>query len=461
MRLEETPQTTSVASVSTRTAGVVGLAISTAYVAAVLLLMQRTTYDTWGALVIGPALVLLTLPALARQANREADRRLFWLLLLALTLKLIGGFLRAYVASAVYGGVADASGYHGAGARLAERFRVGDFDVEDLGLKGFTDTDFIRIATGALYTLIGSTRLGGFLVFSWLGFWGIFLFYRAFTLAVPEGRRGLYGRLLFFLPSMLFWPSSIGKEAWMVFALGVTAYGGAKILSRSIVRGLPITLIGLGLVSLVRPHIAGLVGVALALGYLFRRPRVELRELAPVAKVLSVAVVALVAAVLVVKAQQFLAGSGIETGEGVGHALLEAEERTAQGGSEFTPTVVKSPIQLPLAVLTVLFRPLLFEAGNFQALVAAAEGTFLLGLAVFRFKWVLAALRSVRRQPYVAFAVAFTAMFVVAYSSIANFGILARQRVQVFPILLVLLCIPPRRQKTTKDRPAAAESLTQ
>jgi hypothetical protein len=44
----------------------------------------------------------------------------------------------------------------------------------------------------------------------------------------------------------------------------------------------------------------------------------------------------------------------------------------------------------------------------------------------------------------VAYAVAFTAMFVVAFSSFANFGLLARERVQLFPLYLVLLSVPPR-----------------
>jgi hypothetical protein len=59
-----------------------------------------------------------------------------------------------------------------------------------------------------------------------------------------------------------------------------------------------------------------------------------------------------------------------------------------------------------------------------------------------------------RRQPYLALALAYAAMFVVAFSSFANFGNLVRQRVQVLPFVVALLCIPPRRKKqahTTVD----------
>jgi hypothetical protein len=36
-------------------------------------------------------------------------------------------------------------------------------------------------------------------------------------------------------------------------------------------------------------------------------------------------------------------------------------------------------------------------------------------------------------------------MFVIAFSSIGNFGILTRQRTQVFPFVLVLLAVPRPR----------------
>jgi hypothetical protein len=48
----------------------------------------------------------------------------------------------------------------------------------------------------------------------------------------------------------------------------------------------------------------------------------------------------------------------------------------------------------------------------------------------------------VRRRPYIAFVLAYVAVFVFAFSSFANFGLLARQRLQVMPIFLVLLSIP-------------------
>ncbi|HUG84242.1 MAG TPA: hypothetical protein VMM13_06735, partial [Euzebya sp.] len=63
----------------------------------------------------------------------------------------------------------------------------------------------------------------------------------------------------------------------------------------------------------------------------------------------------------------------------------------------------------------------------------------------------------ISRQPMLLAAVVFVLAFVVAFSIIGNFGILARQRVQVLPWLLMLLCAyAPGRSETSKpgDSPA-------
>jgi len=424
---------------------VTGLALISAYVVGLFVLMETTPYDVWGALVLAPILIAVTVPALARQAAREGDRTLFRLLLLALFLKLGGTAARHFVAFGLYGGVADAAGYHEWGARLAEQFWRGDFAT---GLPNLSSTHFIRFLTGLVYSVIGPTELGGFLFYSWLGFWGLFLFYRAFVITVPETRARTYARLLFFMPSLLFWPSSIGKEAWMMLTLGLACFGIAKLLRGEVMGGVLPTVLGLWLAAIVRPHVAGMVAVAAAVAVLVRRPSLELRQLAPAVKVVSLAAVLVVASVLVLRTDRFLQGAGIETEGGVTSTLEGVNERTSEGGSEFASSVVDRPMRAPIALVTVLYRPFVFEAHNTQALLSAVEAMVLLTITLLRWRSVAAALRTVRRVPYLAFVLAYSAMFVVGFSSIANFGILARQRVQLYPLFLVLLCLPTPGSRT-------------
>lgn len=414
-----------------------------------LVLLAEGRYETWAAVLLTPLLIALSLPAFARQARREGDRAVFWILTTAVVLKLGGAILRHFMAFDVYEGSADAAGYSGWGERLSESFRAGNFTT---GLESLTGTDFIRFFTGVVYTVIGPGALGGFLIYSWLGFWGLYFFYRGFVVGVPEGRSRSYAKVLFFLPSLLFWPSSIGKEAWMMFSLGIAAFGVARMLSGSFRTGALWGLGGVWLAFLVRPHVGGLMGVALVGAYLVRRQRSQHREMAPVAKGLSLAAALIVAAVLVVQADAFIRQKGIDTSEGVTSTIGEVGERTSQGGSEFAPSIMQSPQRAPIAIATVLFRPLPMEAHNAQAFLASLESVFLLGFCLVRFRWGIAALRSLRDAPYMAFALLYAGLFIFAFSGIANFGLLARERVQLLPLFLVLFCLPPRDEAETPEK---------
>jgi hypothetical protein len=421
---------------------------------AVGLMFAAKTYDAFIATLIGPILVFASLPALSRQASRENDRRLFWLLLIALLVKLtIGGIGQLYAVFEAYQGAADANGYYKVGLGLAQHFQQGDFTT---GLHPLIGTNFIRILTGIVLSVIGPSRTAAFMLFSWLGFWGLFFFYRAYVIAMPDGRSRTYARLVFFLPSLVFWPSAIGKDAWMVAGLGIAAYGSARVLTGHTWRGLAIAGLGFWMGLMVRPHVVAIVGLGLASAALLRRPRWELRELAPVVKVLSFLAVAAVSLWLVSRSNSFLHESGLNPND-VNSSLNNIQSATSIGGSTFVPSILSSPRRAPAAALTVLFRPLFPDARTSQAIIAAIEGTLLLAFTLIRIRWIIAALRSVFRQPFVAMALVHTGLFVAAFSSVANFGLLARQRSSVLPFFLVLLSVPPKRSLfSSRDGPASS-----
>jgi hypothetical protein len=446
------------ASFETRIAmGVGGTLVGATLTSIVLLVIVRAKLNGFLVfLFLAPVLLAASWPAFVRQARRERNGRLATLLLAALALKLVGSMVRYLVAVYVYDGSADAMAYHDYGARLAMNFRAGEFDT---GLSSLSDTNFIRFFTGVLYTVTGPSIHAGFLLYAWLAFWGMFFMYRAFVLAIPDGRKVSYARLLFFLPSMLYWPSSIGKESWMLFGLGLAAFGTARLLTGRAWRGLAVAGAGLYLATLVRPHVAGMAGLGLVVAYLLARPPRRLGAAGPVVKLLALVALVAVAVLLLGKTQSYLLDKGIDPADGVNSVLAESARRTGQGGSSFQATsAVTSPVKLPLALVTILYRPFLFEAHNAQVAVTALESTLLLCLTISRRRSIWQALRHPRRRPYVAFVVVYMAVFVVAFSTIANFGILARERTQLLPFFLVLLAVPVRR-RAQGQRPAPGPSL--
>ena len=197
-----------------------------------------------------------------------------------------------------------------------------------------------------------------------------------------------------------------------------------------------------------------MAALALVVAYLVARPPAA-RALGPVVKLFALVALVAVAGLLLGKTSSYLLEKGIDPQE-VTNVLGESERRTDQGGSTFdAPSAIGSPTaKLPLAIVTVFFRPFPFEANNAQVAVTAL-GTLLLGLLLARRRGVWPTLRHPRRRPYVAFVAVYSLLFVFAFSSIANFGILARERTQVLPFFLVLLAIPALRRG---PGPAAAPS---
>jgi hypothetical protein len=406
------------------------------------------------AIFLIPIMLVASWPAFARQARRERDDRLAQLLLLALALKLLGSLVRYWVALHVYGGNADAVYYHQTGEQLAMRFRSGDFDISPYSLSG---TDFVTVFTGVLYSVTGPSIYAGFLVYSWMAFAGMFYMYRAFVIAVPNGNSRSYAMLLFFLPSMLYWPSSIGKEAWMLFTLGLVAFGVARLLTGRPWRGLLLAGVGVWLGTLVRPHVVGMAALGMVVAYLLARPPRRMGVMGPVVKLMALVVLVVLAVLLLGTTEAYLRQKGIEPQDGVSSVLGETARRTGTGGSNFQVDVRgPSPGQFPIAVVTILFRPFPFEAHNAQAAVTALESFLLLCLTISRRRAVWQAIRHPRRRPYMAFVLVYLALFVFAFSTIANFGILARERTQLLPFFLVLLAIPVTRRTGATHRPAVA-----
>lgn len=415
-----------------------GLIFVTAYTVMVAWTLTWASYQLWIALVVIPILLLASGPMLVRAGRRDPDPRFLKLLVTAFLLKALATVARYLMAFIFYGGVADAAGYDGNGARLAEAYRHGLFGA-DIG-RNFIGTGFIRVLTGVIYSVTGQSVFVAFAVFSWIGFWGLYFLYRAFRVALPDCDARRYALLVLFLPSMLFWPSSLGKEAWMTLGIGLAAYGSALLLSGD--RRWPVPLLlGFTATAMVRPHITAALFVALVGAYLVGRSSRPSTELTPLTRTIATVVLLAGAYLTIHQAANFLGVSDVSANN-VDGAIDDTANRTNKGNSSFQSDKVNSPADFPLATVTVLFRPFPFEASNGQMLLAAAEGSFLIVLFVRSVPRLRTLRHRVRRQPYLLLCLFYSGLFIYAFSNFSNFGILTRERVQVMPFVVVLLALP-------------------
>jgi hypothetical protein len=409
--------------------------------------LARNPYDMWAAFMFAPIFFFVGWAILRRLLPKvETDPWIHRVVIGGLAAKLLGGFSRFY-ANELFLGHGDAENYYFAGSALAAEFRqliFGGPAFQD-ALPNFTGTRFIRLVTAIPYVITGSTHLGGYIIFSFMSFWGLYLFYRAFCIAVPDGLRRRYAVLVFFLPSVVFWPSSIGKEAWMTTMLGIGSYGLARLLAQQRFAYPPI-LVAIAAMGIVRPHVAAIFGVGMGSAFILRRSE---GGGGTTKKIFGLLLFAAVAGILMNQLQAFF---GLESGLDAQQVFDETSRRSGQGGAQFDTAQPTSPAQLPWAIVTVLFRPFLFEAGNLAGLVTALEGTVLLALFLWNLPRLARLPSLMVSRPYVGYAVIYTLVFIFAFSAISNFGILARQRTQLFPIVVVVLSVPIQTSiRTRKD----------
>ena len=229
----------------------------------------------------------------------------------------------------------------------------------------------------------------------------------------------------------------------MMLSLGLCAYGAARILERQ-GWGWICLAAGVGLGYMVRPHVPVVVLAALAVAVVFRRRRSRPPVLGPAGRLLTV--------VVLMAAMAFVLGQALDrllpqseaatTTEAVGELLDRAATGLDEGGSEIDRPSPNNLIEYPGAVFSVLFRPTVLEADTAGNVVAAAETTLVLALCVVSWKRLRNLPAMAFRRPYVLFCIVYTGIFAFAWSSFTNLGALARQRVQVWPFVLLLLAVP-------------------
>lgn len=228
----------------------------------------------------------------------------------------------------------------------------------------------------------------------------------------------------------------------MLFALGLTALGVARLYAGK--RGAyPLIALGVTGLIMVRPHISVLMMLALIAGFLVRRGKSSDALMRGGTKVVGIVVLLVVGTIAVANASAFLGVDSFDT-DTLNQTLSSTTDRTSEAQSSFSVPNAQSPTGFPIAVVTVLFRPFPYEAGGVGGLVASAEGMFLLALCVASWRRLATIPRRLFREPYVMMSVVFTLVFVFAFSNFSNFGILTRERTQVFPFFLVLLCVRAR-----------------
>jgi hypothetical protein len=155
-------------------------------------------------------------------------------------------------------------------------------------------------------------------------------------------------------------------------------------------------------------------------------------------KTLGIPLLLLASVYFVAQASTFLDVRDIEQTQGMMKRLGEVNYQTGGSafGSSFTYRLFAAPF--------LLFRPFPWEVRSLQATVAGIEALSLMIFVWRRRELVRSSLRSCRENAFVLFLWVYILEFSLLFAGVmTNFGLLARQRVMLIPLALMIILSQP------------------
>ena len=306
----------------------------------------------------------------------------------------------------------------------------------------------VRYVVSFLSQGLGLSFLGCSLFFQIFGFIGLLAFDAALREVTWDKSRNirLLASLIVFLPSVSFWSSGLGKDSLSFCAMGLALWAALSLKRRWW-----LLIIAMLIMLLVRPHMAGMLGLGLAGSFVLQRG-------IPLPQRVVLGGIALSAALFLVPLGLNYAGVGEDAGADDVMQYIEGRQgHNLKGGGAVDISSMSPPVQM----FTYLFRPTLIEVRNLFSLAAALDNTILL------FLFIAGGLALVRK-PLPAHLLAHNRMFLWIYSlgawlilamTTANLGIALRQKWMFAPMLIFLLIsVIGRSRLPVEPEPAALEA---
>ena len=372
----------------------------------------------------------------------------------ALALRVIGTLGRYYMVAVLYGGKGDSYMYFDWGRRYSAALWQFDFtpwlDTSNWSGNKWWGTQFVRYLTGVVTSAVGPSFLGGYLVFSLMALLGLVGFGMAFHRAYPDVPAARYLRWIWLFPSLWFWPSAIGKEAVLLMGLGLAMWGFVGRHGR-----INWLLLGAGVffVFAVRVQIAAVLLLALVFAHwLSLGGRWTLGKVTQGVLILGIGLGGMYLAM------QNLGMGGFDA-EGV-QGYLEDNAGRGGVGQEGSGSAVGSGsvglAGIPMALVNILLRPFPWEARNPQLMLTALEIMAFWVIAWFRRRQLWLAIRTWWTDRLLRVAVPFIVVYSITLGMLlANMGLIARQRILLFPFLFLLVEAAPRAARRARATAAA------
>lgn len=354
----------------------------------------------------------IVLSILGFRFARATESRSRMVLFVSLLLAHVGASIAYYVYAQEFGGdvslyYKDPYGLYGHASGLSTIFVV----------------NFVQFLKG----YFGGSFLDYFLLFQAMGFWGILFVLRTFDDIHEELGQPVFKNvyLLLFLPGLHFWTSAIGKDAPIFLAVGMCVWASFRLQSRYLAFG-----IGLAVSLLVRPHIALIALIALAMTVLLAR------KISILSRVALLAIVLVGVSTTAGLVSESFNGLNLSNADSVSEFIETKSSVSEESGGDLSIIGASFPVKL----VSLLFRPFFIDASGLLGYIASLENVVLLvviGNLLWRFGTAIAVARATL---FARFAGFFFLMLTILLAMVNyNVGLGLRQKMMMMPALLVFM----------------------
>jgi hypothetical protein len=319
------------------------------------------------------------------------------------------------------------------------------FDSFNMAEEGFgLSTQFVVWIVQVVKAVIGGTYLDYFLLFQAFGFFGLVVLMRIMEeiFLELEAPQPPFSYALLFLPGLHFWTSSIGKDGLLFTAVCLAIWASMRLSRRFIQFG-----VGILIMVLIRPYIALVAMMALALTFIGnKRIHIVLRVV--------LGGVAVLGAGLAATMVQSTFRVDVTNADSISDFLAQRE--TIVDHVDAGNTAVNAA--LPIRILSLLFRPLFFDAEGWFAYIASLESVVALAAVGYLLIHLRSSVKLARAVPFLRFGMALTIGATLLLGlTYFNVGLGLRQRTMIMPGLLALV-VALRAVRAFRSESQAAEA---
>jgi hypothetical protein len=326
----------------------------------------------------------------------------------------------------------------------------------------FDESNFFPVRIIAVLQLLTfNSYLPCAAIFAAISFTGVWKLYVTFVHMYPD----LYKKFaiaFLFMPSVIFWGSGVLKDSICIGGLGWLFYGSYQlfILRRKPLTSTIIVLLSGSLLLTVKIYIA-LAFLPSLLFWIFFTYRSKIRI--EFLRVIFLPLVVLMVLAMGAFAVQYIAANSnrfiLQNIVSSAATFNENNQVGARSAINIGVSANMSTSQLfliaPLAIITTIFRPFLWEARTAFMALSSLEGAYIIYLfllLLFRTGLVMV-FKTIIRNPLVAFCLIFSLVFAFAIGfSTSNFGTLVRYKIPCIPFFLAAIFIMLGKAETKNRR---------